>query len=75
MDQGTKEKSASKMDFEKFLKEQWVIKEGEGLETAQLSWRRMGRWSENEESRIIDVEIGTSHETRNRSKIELEAPE
>ena len=37
MDQGTKERSASKMVFEKFLKEQWVIKVGGGLGTAQLS--------------------------------------
>ena len=51
------------------------MKVGGGLGTAQLSWRRMGRWSENEESRIRDLEIGTSHETRNRFKIELEAPE
>ena len=35
----------------------------------------MGRWSENEESIRRDLEIGTSCETGNRSKIELEAPE
>ena len=37
MDQGTKERSASKMDFEKFLRERWLIKVGGGLGTAQLS--------------------------------------
>ena len=37
MDQGTKERSFSQLDFEKFLKERRVIKVGGGLDTVQLS--------------------------------------
>ena len=45
---------------------------GRGLGAAQSSWRKIGRWSEKDESRTSDFKMGTSGVAMKRSKVELE---
>ena len=71
-DQGTEERSFSKADFEKFLNERRLTVVGRGLGTVQQRRRRMGRWSEKEESKTREFEMGTSGVVMNRSKMEPE---
>ena len=70
--QGTEDRSFSKQALEKCLNERRETRVGGRLGAAQSSCRRIGRWSEKDESRTSDFKMGTSGVAMKRSKVELE---